>query len=74
MGPRASSESPLASAFVVGIGYIAGALVPVLPGALRGPQRAAGGGSNGAIVIVVVSTVVAFLSGMDVRRRDRPEP
>jgi VIT1/CCC1 family predicted Fe2+/Mn2+ transporter len=66
--PKASSESPLASAFVVGIGYIAGALVPLLP-VLFGARSVWPAVVAGAIVIVVVSTVVAFLSGMDVRRR-----
>jgi VIT1/CCC1 family predicted Fe2+/Mn2+ transporter len=61
-------ESPLASAALVGASYFAGALVPVLPVALGArtmvfPLAAAGG------VIIVVSLVLAFLSGMDVRRR-----
>jgi VIT1/CCC1 family predicted Fe2+/Mn2+ transporter len=63
-----ASESPLASALVVGVGYIAGALVPVLPVAFGArsmlPTVLAAG-----LVIVVVSAIVAFLSGMDVRRR-----
>jgi VIT1/CCC1 family predicted Fe2+/Mn2+ transporter len=63
-----ASESPLAAALIVGLGYVAGALVPVLPvlfGA-RGmlPTVVAAGAT-----IVVVSAVVAFLSGMDIRRR-----
>ncbi len=63
-----AGESPMASALVVGIGYMAGALVPVLPVAFGArsmlPTVVAAG-----LVIVVVSTIVAFLSGMDVRRR-----
>jgi VIT1/CCC1 family predicted Fe2+/Mn2+ transporter len=63
-----ASGSPLASALVVGVGYIAGALVPVLPVAFGArsmlPTVLAAG-----LVIVAVSAIVAFLSGMDVRRR-----
>jgi VIT1/CCC1 family predicted Fe2+/Mn2+ transporter len=62
------TESPLASALVVGVGYIAGALVPVLPVAFGArsmlPTVVAAG-----LVILLVSAIVAFLSGMDVRRR-----
>jgi vacuolar iron transporter family protein len=61
-------EGPWASALVVGLGYFAGALVPVLPVAF---------GATGVLptvvtagtMIVGVSAVVAFVSGMDVRRR-----
>jgi VIT1/CCC1 family predicted Fe2+/Mn2+ transporter len=64
----AASESPLASALVVGLGYAAGAMVPLLPVAFGArsmlPTVLAAG-----VVTVVVSAVVAFLSGMDVRRR-----
>jgi VIT1/CCC1 family predicted Fe2+/Mn2+ transporter len=63
-----SSDSPLAAAFVVGIGYIAGALVPVLP-VLFGARSVLPTVVAGGLVIVVVSMLVAFLSGMDVRRR-----
>jgi VIT1/CCC1 family predicted Fe2+/Mn2+ transporter len=63
-----AGESPLVSALIVGVGYVAGALVPVLPvlfGATgMGPTVAAAG-----LTIIVVSAIVAFLSGMDVRRR-----
>jgi len=63
-----SSESPLASALVVGLGYIAGALVPVLP-VLLGARSMLPTVLAAGIVIVVVSAIVAFVSGMDVRRR-----
>jgi VIT1/CCC1 family predicted Fe2+/Mn2+ transporter len=64
----AASESPLASALVVGLGYVAGALVPVLP-VLFGARSVLPTVLTAGVVIVVVSAVVAFLSGMDVRRR-----
>jgi VIT1/CCC1 family predicted Fe2+/Mn2+ transporter len=65
---EAAAESPLAAAAVVGASYLAGALVPVLPvlfGArsIWPPALAAG------VLIVIVSTLLAFLSGMEVRRR-----
>ncbi len=61
-------ERPLVAALVVGVGYVAGALVPLLP-VLFGatgmfPTVVAGG-----LTIAVVSAIVAFLSGMDLRRR-----
>jgi VIT1/CCC1 family predicted Fe2+/Mn2+ transporter len=60
--------NPLASALVVGLGYVAGALVPLLPvlfGATAMIPTVVAGGAT----IVVVSAIVAFLSGMNVRRR-----
>jgi VIT1/CCC1 family predicted Fe2+/Mn2+ transporter len=61
-------ESPLRSALVVGLAYFAGAMVPVLPVAF---------GATGMLptvltagtMIVAVSALVAFVSGMNVRRR-----
>jgi len=61
-------ESPLASALVVGIGYFAGALVPVLP-VLFGAAGMLPTVLTAGSMIVLVSGVVAFISGMDVRRR-----
>jgi VIT1/CCC1 family predicted Fe2+/Mn2+ transporter len=61
-------ESPLASALVVGGSYLAGALVPVLP-VLMGATTALASLISAGSLIVVVSTILAFLSGMDVRRR-----
>jgi len=53
---------------IVGASYFAGALVPVLP-VLAGARTALPSVLTAGTVIVVVSAVVAFLSGMDVRRR-----
>jgi VIT1/CCC1 family predicted Fe2+/Mn2+ transporter len=64
----APPESPLASALVVGIGYFAGALVPVLP-MLFGAKGMLPTVITAGSMIVAVSAVVAFISGMDVRRR-----
>ena len=63
-----SSDTPVRSGIRVGVSYIIGAVVPVLPVAFGArtllPSLAVAGG-----VIVLVSAILAFLSGMDVRRR-----
>ncbi len=64
----AAGEGPMASAFVVGFGYFAGALVPVLP-VLFGAQGMLPTVLTAGTMIIAVSAIVAFLSGMDVRRR-----
>jgi len=65
---EAAPESPLVSALVVGLGYFAGALVPVLP-VLFGASGILPTVIAAGATIVVVSAIVAFISGMDVRRR-----
>jgi len=62
------ADSPLTSGVRVGVSYVIGAVVPVLP-VLFGartllPSLAVAGG-----VIVIVSAILAFLSGMNVKRR-----
>ena len=67
-GGKVSAERPLVSAMVVGITYFLGAMVPVLPflfGATTVVPTVVTAGS----IIIAVSTVLSFLSGMDVRRR-----
>jgi VIT1/CCC1 family predicted Fe2+/Mn2+ transporter len=61
-------ESPFASALVVGASYFAGALVPVLP-VLIGARTALPSLISAGSLIVLVSTILAFLSGMDIPRR-----
>jgi len=63
-----AAESPLASAAIVGIGYFIGAVVPVLPVVL-GARTVWPTVLTGGAMIVAVSAIVAFISGMDVRRR-----
>jgi VIT1/CCC1 family predicted Fe2+/Mn2+ transporter len=63
-----SADTPLASGVRVGVSYVIGAVVPILP-VLFGartllPSLGVAGG-----VIVIVSTILAFLSGMNVKRR-----
>jgi len=61
-------ESPLGSALVVGVAYITGALVPVLP-VLIGAKDAMFSVLTAGLMVVVVSTILSFLSGMDIKRR-----
>ena len=66
--PADPSDSPVRSGILVGLSYVVGAVVPVLPVAFGArtllPSLIVAGG-----VIVLVSTILAFLSGMVVRRR-----
>ncbi|HEV8472811.1 MAG TPA: VIT1/CCC1 transporter family protein [Methylomirabilota bacterium] len=61
-------EPPLRSALIVGASYFAGALVPVLP-VLFGATSALLSLLAAGTMIIVVSMLLAFLSGMDVKRR-----
>jgi len=61
-------ESPLGSAVVVGCAYVAGALVPVLP-VLIGAKDAFFSVITAGVMVIVVSTILSFLSGMDIKRR-----
>jgi VIT1/CCC1 family predicted Fe2+/Mn2+ transporter len=63
-----TAGTALASAVVVGASYFAGAVVPVLP-VLVGAATVLPSILTAGCVIIVVSTVLAFLAGMDVRRR-----
>jgi VIT1/CCC1 family predicted Fe2+/Mn2+ transporter len=64
----AAGESALGSAIAVGVSYLAGAVVPVLPVVL-GAKTILVPAIVGGVITVVVSLVLAFLSGMEVRRR-----
>ena len=64
----AASSRPLVSAAIVGISYIFGSLVPILP-VFFGAEDFVLSAIVSAFVVVLVSTLLAFLSGMDVRRR-----
>ena len=62
------TERALGSAAVVGIGYFIGAIVPVLP-VVFGARSVWPTVVTGGTMIVAVSAIVAFISGMNVRRR-----
>jgi VIT1/CCC1 family predicted Fe2+/Mn2+ transporter len=66
--PAEPTEHPLAAAGLVGFSYLAGAFIPVLP-VLLGARTAWPSLLTAGAVLVVVSMLLAFLSGMDVRRR-----
>ena len=61
-------ESPIGSAVVVGSAYIAGAIIPVLP-VLFGATNALFSVLTAGLMVIVVSTILSFLSGMDIMRR-----
>jgi vacuolar iron transporter family protein len=61
-------ESPVTSAIVVGGAYFVGALIPVLP-VLAGARTVVPSLLAGGSLIIVVTLVLAFLSGMNIRRR-----
>lgn len=61
-------ERPLASAAFVGIAYLFGATIPVLP-VLLGADNAVFSVITAGLMVVVISTILSFLSGMDIRRR-----
>lgn len=64
----AMDERPLSSAVVVGLSYFLGALVPVSP-VLAGATNAIPSVIVAGLIILGVSSILAFLSGMHVRRR-----
>ena len=67
-GESAMEESPFRSAVVVGCSYFLGALVPVLP-VLLGAKTAVVSLFTAGAMTILVSTLLAFLSGMDIRKR-----
>jgi VIT1/CCC1 family predicted Fe2+/Mn2+ transporter len=67
-GAQDAPASPFGSAWLVGVSYLAGALVPMLPIAV-GAQSALPSVLGAGAVIVGVSMILAFLSGMNIRRR-----
>ncbi len=62
------AATPFNSAIVVGASYLAGALVPVLP-VLGGATTLLPSLFTAGSLIILVSIIVAFLSGMDIKRR-----
>ena len=68
--PEEGRGGSIGAALVVGISYLAGALVPLLP-VVFGARNALASFVTAGSVIVLVSVVLAFLSGMDVKKRIR---
>ncbi len=67
-GSSEMEEQPFSSAVVVGCSYFAGAMVPVLP-VLLGATNALFSLVAAGSMVILVSTLLAFLSGMNVKRR-----
>jgi VIT1/CCC1 family predicted Fe2+/Mn2+ transporter len=68
-GPvKETRDRPLSSALVVGGSYFAGAMVTVLP-VLLGARDILYPILTAGVMIILVSLVLAFLSGMDIKRR-----
>ena len=63
-----AAGSPIVSGIWVGASYVLGAVVPVLPVAF-GARSLLPSLLVAGVVIVVVSAILAFLSGMDMKRR-----
>jgi len=63
-----TAEKPLVSATIVGASYLAGALVPLVP-VLGGATTVLPSLLTAGSLIVIVSIIVAFLSGMSIKRR-----
>jgi VIT1/CCC1 family predicted Fe2+/Mn2+ transporter len=61
-------EQPLSSALFVGGAYVIGAIVPVLP-VLFGAKDALVSVLTAGTMVILVSTILAFLSGMEIKRR-----
>lgn len=61
-------REPLGEAFLVGISYLIGSMVPILP-VLFGARSVLISALASAAVIVLVSFVVAFISGMSIKKR-----
>ncbi len=60
--------SALQSGVVVGVSYCVGALVPVLP-VLLGATSIFWSSASAIVAMLIISTVIAFLSGMQISRR-----
>ncbi len=66
--PVEAKESSFTSALIVGVSYFAGAAVPILP-VVFGAKTALVSVIAGGVTIILVSMILAFLSGMKVRKR-----
>ena len=61
-------EHPFTSALIVGAGYFIGAAFPIVP-VLFGARSALPSVVTAGAMILLVSTILGFLSGMEIRRR-----
>lgn len=63
-----AAPHPLSSAFLVGFSYLLGAAIPIAP-VFFGSSSVLLSLLVSAVAVIVVSYILAFLSGMDVKRR-----
>lgn len=61
-------ESPLSSGLIVGVSYFLGSLIPILP-VLLGAKTLLIPALAASAVMLSVSWIIAYLSGMDVKKR-----
>lgn len=66
--PDDAGESALAVAVLIGASYFIGAAVPILP-VMLGAKSALASILTGGLTILVISVVLAFLSGMEIKKR-----
>lgn len=66
--PHAAGEPAVTAAAIIGVSYFIGALFPILP-VVFGATNAAASVVAGGAMILIVSTVLAFLSGMEIKKR-----
>jgi vacuolar iron transporter family protein len=66
--PAQPEPRALSSALVVGVSYLAGATIPLLPVAF-GARSAIASVLTAGTVIILVSTLLSFLSGMEIKKR-----
>lgn len=66
--PEGGGERPVRSALIVGVSYFFGAMVPVLP-VLLGARTVLASLLSAGLMIALVSLILAFLSGMAIRKR-----
>ena len=59
---------PLGSAIIVGISYLIGATVPILP-VFLGAKSVVISWTCGGIMVIIVTMILSFISGMRIRRR-----
>ena len=66
--PKTSSGNSVREGLVVAVSYLIGAMVPVLP-VLFGATSLLFSAASAGAVIILISFILAFISGMDAKRR-----
>ncbi|MEK7288176.1 MAG: VIT1/CCC1 transporter family protein [Elusimicrobiota bacterium] len=66
--PQDDGENPLATGAIVGASYLVGAIIPVMP-VLLGAKNVLASLASSACMVALISYILAFLSGMNIKRR-----